>query len=148
MIDYPTNCQTCHSDSVKLAPDVFTPWSKTAHGIAVQHKLNGTYSDGVTPLTYFPRSCMECHTVGDSPAAVNNGFDDIEKTTGWVMPTKLQPGNWENMVTNYPTLANLAGIQWRDWAPVGSAHHVRQGYCRQMDARVVLRRGLRLLPPG
>ena len=111
MIDYPTNCQTCHSDSVKLAPDVFTPWSKTAHGIAVQHKLNGTYSDGVTPLTYFPRSCMECHTVGDSPAAVNNGFDDIEKTTGWVMPTKLQPGNWENMVTNYPTLANLAGIQ-------------------------------------
>jgi hypothetical protein len=109
MIDYPTTCQTCHNDTI--APDVFTPWSKTNHAIAVQHKLNGTYSDGVTPLTFFSRSCMECHTVGDSPAAVNNGFDDVEKTTGWVMPTKLQPGNWESMVTNYPTLAELAGIQ-------------------------------------
>jgi len=49
--------------------------------------------------------------VGDSPAAVNHGFDDVEKTSGWTMPTKLQPGNWENMVTNYPTLADLAGIQ-------------------------------------
>ena len=109
MITYQTECQTCHND--KIAPDVFTPWSKTNHAIAVQHKLNGTYSDGVTPLTYFPRSCMECHTVGDSPAAVNHGFDDVEKTSGWTMPTKLQPGNWENMVTNYPTLADLAGIQ-------------------------------------
>ena len=109
MTDYPTACQTCHND--KIAPDVFTPWSKTAHGIAVQHKLNGTYSDGVTPLTYFPRSCMECHTVGDSPAAVNNGFDDVEKTSGWTMPAKLQPGNWENLLNNYPTLAKLAGIQ-------------------------------------
>jgi hypothetical protein len=109
MTDYQGSCQTCHSGTI--APDIFTPWSKTAHGIAVQHKLNGTYSDGVTPLTYFPRSCMECHTVGDSPAAVNNGFDDVEKTTGWVMPTKLQPGNWENLVTNYPSLAKLAGIQ-------------------------------------
>ena len=111
MLNYPTSCQTCHNDTLKIAPDIFTPWSKTDHAIAVQHKLNGTYSDGVTPLTYFPRSCMECHTVGDSPAAVNNGFDDVEKATGWVMPAKLQPGNWENMVTNYPTLANLAGIQ-------------------------------------
>jgi hypothetical protein len=113
MINYPTSCQTCHNDTlpVKIAPDIFTPWSKTNHAIAVQHKLNGTYSDGVTPLTYFPRSCMECHTVGDSSAAVNNGFDDVEKATGWTMPTKLQPGNWENMVANYPTLANLAGIQ-------------------------------------
>jgi hypothetical protein len=111
MTDYKTNCRTCHDDNGTIAPDVFTPWSKTAHGIAVQHKLDGTYSDGVTPLTYFPRSCMECHTVGDSPAAVNHGFDDVEKTVGWVMPTKLQPGNWDNMVTNYPTLAKLAGIQ-------------------------------------
>jgi hypothetical protein len=111
MTDYQTSCRTCHDDNGTIAPDMFTPWSKTAHGIAVQHKLDGTYSDGVTPLTYFPRACMECHTVGDSPAAVNNGFDDVEKTTGWVMPTKLQPGNWDNMVTNYPTLAKLAGIQ-------------------------------------
>ncbi len=111
MTDYQGSCQTCHSDSTKLAPDVFTPWSKTAHGIAVQAKLNGTYSDGVTPLTYFPRSCMECHTVGDSPAAVNNGFDDVEKTSGWTMPTKLQPGNWENLLKNYTPLAKLAGIQ-------------------------------------
>ena len=109
MTSYPTSCQTCHND--KIAPDVFTPWSKTNHAISVQHKLNGTYSDGITPLTYFPRSCMECHTVGDSPAAVNHGFDDVEKTVGWVMPTKLQPGNWENMLTNYPALADMAGIQ-------------------------------------
>ncbi len=109
MTDYQGSCQPCHNDV--FAPDVFTPWSKTAHGIAVQAKLNGTYSDGKTPLTYFPRSCMECHTVGDSPAAVNNGFDDVEKTTGWTMPTKLQPGNWENLLTNYPTLAKSAGIQ-------------------------------------
>ncbi len=109
MTDYQGSCQPCHNDAI--APDVFTPWSTTAHGIAVQHKLNGTYSDGVTPLTYFPRSCMECHTVGDSPAAINNGFDDVEKTTGWAMPTKLQPGNWEDMVSNYPGLAKLAGIQ-------------------------------------
>ena len=111
MISYPTSCQTCHNDTLKIAPDIFTPWSKTDHAIAVQHKLDGTYSDGVTPLTSFPLSCMECHTVGDSPAAVNHGFDDVMKTTGWTMPTKLQPGNWENLVANYPTLADLAGIQ-------------------------------------
>ncbi|HEX7597178.1 MAG TPA: hypothetical protein VF518_03125, partial [Polyangia bacterium] len=109
MTDYQAACQTCHND--KISPDVFTPWSKTAHGIAVQAKLNGTYSDGKTPLTYFPRPCMECHTVGDSPAAVNNGFDDVEKTSGWTMPATLKPGNWENLVSTYPTLAKLAGIQ-------------------------------------
>ena len=109
MTDYQGSCEPCHNNSI--APDVFATWAKTAHGIAVQAKLNGTYSDGKTPLTYFPRSCMECHTVGDSPAAVNNGFDDVEKTTGWTMPIKLQPGNWEDLATNYPSLAKLAGIQ-------------------------------------
>ena len=76
---------------------------------------------------------MECHTVGDSPAAVNNGFDDVMKTTGWTMPTKLQPGNWENMVTNFPSLAELAGIQCEN---CHGPKTVQLGTCRLRTPRL------------
>jgi hypothetical protein len=148
MTDYQGSCQPCHNDAI--APDTFTPWSKTAHGIAVQAKLNGTYSDGKTPLTYFPRSCMECHTVGDSPAAINNGFDDVEKTTGWTMPTKLQPGNWENLVSSYPSLAKLAGIQcenchgpqYADIGHMSSAHTTSRNTTADKWTRVSFSEGV------
>ncbi len=101
-------CKLCHNGT--LASDSFTSYEKTAHARAVQAKLNGKTTSGEVEAS-FPRSCMECHTLGDTPLADNGGFDDLEKTTAWKMPTKLQAGNWESMVKDYPTLANMAGIQ-------------------------------------
>jgi hypothetical protein len=128
MTDYKEACQNCHNG--KIAPDDFTVWAKTNHAKALPSKLNGVNTDGKTPLTYFPRDCIECHAVGDSPAAANNGFDDVAVASGWTMPTKLQAGNWETMVSTYPNLAKMASIQCENchgpqWGAVGamsSAH--------------------------
>lgn len=130
MTDYQEQCVTCHNGI--LAPDDFTPWAKTAHAKALPMKINGLNTDGKTPLTYFTRECLECHSVGDSPAASNNGFDDV--AGGWTMPTKLQPGNWENMVSTYPSLAKMGSIQCESchgpqWGAIGamSTAHTSHG---------------------
>lgn len=101
-------CKVCHDG--KIAPDDFTSYEKTAHARSAQAKLNGLTTSG-DAVTSFPRSCMECHSVGDTTLAENGGFDDMEKAAGWKMPTKLQAGNWESMVKDYPKVANMAGIQ-------------------------------------
>ncbi len=98
------------------APDMFTPWENTAHESALQRKLDGLAT------SYFQESCMECHTTGWSEVttaqtAANGGFF-YEKNTEvgsdgglWQFPSPLVPGDYASMVTNYPTLGYLGGIQ-------------------------------------
>ncbi|MGH7972114.1 MAG: hypothetical protein ACREIC_25655, partial [Limisphaerales bacterium] len=73
---------------------------------------------------HYSASCLQCHTTGydSNTNAVNNGFDDIMLSTGWVFPVVQTNGNWASMLTNYPTLANLGNIQCEDCHGPGSEH--------------------------
>ncbi len=96
-------CMTCHDDG--FASDQFTSWADTGHA--------NIFSDGIDGIasSHYGSGCIECHTVGYSPAAVNGGFDDIAVSAGWLFPAKLQPGNWTAMQSNYPQVAQLGNIQ-------------------------------------
>ena len=95
--------------------DIYENWAKTNHATAFKRKIDGTY---------FSESCIGCHTVGynDIPTAVNNGFDDIAKELGWSFPATIEPGNWQDMVDNYPALAQRANIQCENCHGPGSGH--------------------------
>ena len=93
-------CAGCHLSGA--APDKFTPWMGTAHYTAVISKWNGS-------VPGFNQACLECHTVGFAPQAANGGFDDVQATGNY----KFTPdaGAWDAMLTDYPAVAKLAGIQ-------------------------------------
>ena len=105
----------CHAAG-GLAPDMFTPWENTAHASALQRKLDGIAT------SHFAESCMECHTTGWSEVATsltsgNNGFfyqTTVERGSDgglWQFPSPLKVGDYQSMVTNYPVLGALGGIQ-------------------------------------
>jgi hypothetical protein len=96
------NCSLCHTGAI--APDMFTPWKKTAHASAMERKIDGSEGQG------FTEACLPCHTVGYDRGAKNNGFDDVEATSGWSPPAPDQPGNWAALEA-VPGLGQLAGIQ-------------------------------------
>jgi hypothetical protein len=123
-------CTGCHNGGI--APDAFTPWKKTKHYSAAQRKMDG--GDGA----FFPRSCMTCHVVGDSPVAANNGFDDVEKSDGYKYPAKAQPGNWDDLQKNHPKVGQLAGIQCESChGPQNSKGHAKAtGGRRSWDTAV------------
>jgi hypothetical protein len=109
-------CTACHNNT--FAPDKFTPWANTPHASALQRKL-----DGIAAGQFFGESCMECHTTGwsevqSSQTPKNNGFNyvmSVEQGVDggglWQFPSTLQPGDYASMVSNYPQLGQLAGIQ-------------------------------------
>jgi len=75
--------------------------------------------------TYYPESCLGCHTVGynTDTQAVNGGFDDIAADLGWTIPDPVGvPGNWESLVTNFPDLAQVSNIQCENCHGPGSEH--------------------------
>lgn len=92
-------CSLCHSAN-------FTAWGKTGHATFFKRAIDGQ-------LGSYNESCIECHNVGfdDSPAAVNEGFDDVAREVGWTFPPTLQPGNYAALVSQYPKLAARANIQ-------------------------------------
>ncbi len=107
----PSNtCGICHTANPAnpatsmSAPDMWQLTRTSAHTTAMQHKLDGTAGNG------FRESCLACHTVGYDKSAANNGFDDVETSSGWSFPQTLQMGNWDALVSNN-TLGPLAGIQ-------------------------------------
>ena len=119
-------CTSCHQPG-GTAPDDFTPWQNTAHFSALQRKLDGLAT------SYFNESCMSCHTVGWSPVAtaqtaLNGGFY-YEKNTEvgpdgglWQYPSPMTGASYSNMVSEYPTLGYLGGIQCESChGPAGGA---------------------------
>jgi hypothetical protein len=96
-------CLECHTNP-NIAPDVFTPWEGTAHYSAMQRKIDGEGGQS------FTEACLPCHTVGNDRSAKNDGFDDVEATSGWTFPAQDQPGNWAALEA-VPNLGQLAGIQ-------------------------------------
>ena len=104
-------CALCHNAN-------FSAWTKTGHATALKDGLDGLYG------THFDESCLDCHTTGfdKTPAAVNDGFDDVQKEVGWVFPTTLQAGNYDALKTTYPKLAARGNTQCEGCHGPGSMH--------------------------
>jgi hypothetical protein len=97
------NCKTCHNGTT--ARDEFVNWRNTAHAQSLSRAIDGNLSPVFQP------KCAVCHTMANDASADNNGFDDVAASLGWPFPEILQAGNWDDMVTNYPTLAAMGNIQ-------------------------------------
>jgi len=111
-------CFLCHSGGA-IAPDK-SSWQRTAHASIFTKGIDGNLGIGA----FYSKSCLACHTVGydTNTNAVDGGFDDIMTQLGWVFPTVITNGNWANLQTNYPALANLANIQCENCHGPGSEH--------------------------
>jgi hypothetical protein len=109
-------CAICHA-----APT--TEWKQTGHATMFELAIDGLKS------SHYRESCIECHTVGydTSATAVNGGFDDVARELGWTFPNTLQPGNWANIVTNFPVLAHVSNIQCENCHGPGSQHFGNPG---------------------
>lgn len=102
-------CAYCHYENTNQ-------WNKTKHFVGL--------SDNIDTPGHFASYCVSCHVTGynAAPTAVNNGFDDISTKLGWVFPATLQAGNWANMITNYPRLAQMSNVQCEVCHGPGSQH--------------------------
>ncbi len=104
-------CGACHGDKA-------AEWQQTGHATMFTEAIDGLKSP------YYREYCIQCHTVGyDTTAvAVNGGFDDVARELGWVFPDTLKAGNWDDIVTNFPDLAQKANIQCENCHGPGSLH--------------------------
>jgi hypothetical protein len=107
-------CALCHSGGV-IASNIVATWSQTPHAMAFKRAVDGISTD------HFGNNCISCHVVGfdANTNAVNGGFDDIAKQTGWTMPAHGTNGNWAAMPAK---LQNVANIQCENCHGPGSAH--------------------------
>jgi len=121
--------QTCHNGPTHIPyagvpnapPNMFAPWSKTAHATAFSDYIDGQIGQDFGP------SCLQCHTAGDNAAKTvsNGGFDDQAKKYNWQFPSTLQPGNYEAMVNdpNLQHVAQLSNVQCENChGPQGGTH--------------------------
>jgi predicted CXXCH cytochrome family protein len=98
-------CMLCHGTAlVPNAVENFTPWKGTKHYSALQRKIEGEDGQG------FSQADLARYTVGYDKTAANNGFDDVQTSSGWQFPATLQAGNWSTLLAT-PALGQLAGIQ-------------------------------------
>jgi hypothetical protein len=106
-------CARCHSGG--LAQNMAQSWSKTAHATLFTQGVNGIASD------HYAASCVPCHSVGYdvTAGAVNGGWDDVMKQTGWTFPTTMKAGNFEAMPD---ALKNVSNIQCESCHGPGSVH--------------------------
>jgi len=112
-------CTGCHNDVTAI--DEFTAWAATGHATIMTVGINGgSGSSGI--------SCLTCHSVGYDRGTANAGFDDFAVSTGFVWPASRVPGNWDNMLANFPTVARMANIQCENChGPQNSAAHGSTG---------------------
>ena len=105
--DHPSQCIKCHEDQI-------TTWRQTHHAASFSRAINDQISD------YYLEHCIYCHTVGYADAADNDGFDDVARELGWTYPEQLVEGSWDDLVANYPRLANLGNTQCENCHGPGS----------------------------
>jgi len=109
--DDPTQCIDCHEEVVDA-------WSVTGHASTYQEALDGQLSD------HFNADCTLCHATGfdNREGAVNGGMDDVISDTGWVFPENLVEGNWDQLLTDFPEVAEMSNVQCEACHGPGSAH--------------------------
>lgn len=96
------DCQACHNDSV--APDNFILWADTPMGKVCSNLLDGSMGP-------YEQDCLACHTLGYSTVADNGGFDDVATSQGWAFPSALEAGNWQELLSSSPQVAQMANVQ-------------------------------------
>ncbi|HEX9655137.1 MAG TPA: T9SS type A sorting domain-containing protein [bacterium] len=102
-------CGLCHSANTEA-------WSQTGHATLFEKGIDGLASD------HYNEACIECHTVGFFADVHNGGFWDVANQLGWQFPDTLQPGNWDDIVANFPALAAVSNIQCESCHGPGSQH--------------------------
>ncbi len=102
-------CGQCHSGNE-------VSWSATGHATMFTEAIDGLKS------SHYNENCIECHTVGYFQNVRNGGFWDVQQQVGWTFPDSLVPGNWDNIVTNFPSLAAVSNIQCENCHGPGSLH--------------------------
>lgn len=108
-------CMSCHG-SMPAFTAVFNNWKVSGHANYFKTRLT-------TGPAYYNPSCFKCHTTGTDHniAASNNGFDDVAASLGWTW-SPPNPGKWDTLKTQYPTLVNLATIGCENCHGAGSEH--------------------------
>ena len=104
-------CAGCH-------PGNTATWNDTGHATMFQRGIDGIVS------SHYGESCISCHTLGynTDPEAVNGGFDDAQAAANWVFPAHPGPGEWDNLVANFPSVAAKGNIQCENCHGPGSLH--------------------------
>jgi hypothetical protein len=105
-------CEGCHTDSTIgsiTVPEIYTPWSTTAHA--------SIFTEGVDGLlgTHYGTSCIKCHTTGydtNASALEDGGFYGVQQADGWLFPTNLAntnaaSTNFSSMPENLRSVANI-----------------------------------------
>ncbi len=107
-------CAFCHTATEGI-PAIYHDWMETPHATAFTKAIDGISTD------HFNQNCISCHVVGfdSNTNAVNGGWDDIAKSTGWVFPAHGTNGNWEAMPAK---LKNVSNIQCENCHGAGSEH--------------------------
>lgn len=113
-VSFPS-CQTCHSAATWFT-EIKGNWDVSGHATI--------FRDQVDNSTHYSTSCMKCHTTGydHNIAAVNNGFDDVAVTLGWVFSGAAAPGTWANIKANFPGLVEFGVIGCENCHGAGSNH--------------------------
>jgi len=97
----------------------------------LERAVKGTLS------SHFRQSCIECHSTGYDTLAVNGGFDDLAKASGWSLPAVLNSSQWDTLLTKHPAAAQLANVQCESCHGPGSEHKgVKSGITLSYDAGV------------
>lgn len=99
------NCKTCHVGLLEL----FTPWSKSGHAEILTQNVNDPSS-----TNHYSVACLECHSVGYSPTALNNG--GVTDAADWakaaaLIPPPGDPLKWTKILSDAPASARLMNIQ-------------------------------------
>jgi hypothetical protein len=104
----------CHSGSVQYphdpaagpAPNMFPYWAGTQHAVAFADGIDGKLGPA------FGTPCLQCHTLGYSPAPLGNGgFEDEAAKDNWTLPATLDAGDYAALVAQLPGLAQKGNVQ-------------------------------------
>jgi hypothetical protein len=110
------NCtlSVCHGPGATAADgtpiDKFAEWRDSGHAEIFTNNFNTS--------THYSPGCFPCHTVGFDEDASNGGIDDDANYSAFLTAFTsdgssfiADPNNWDNLVANFPSVANLTNIQ-------------------------------------